>query len=216
MSAAIVPTATVSTSEDYKATLERIHQFGATHIHVDISDGVFAPVELLGADKIWWPQGWTVDVHAMVSQPSLYYQQLIALKPSLITFHAEVNEDLLPIMQQIKQVGIKAGIALLKPTVPSDVAPLIEASDHVMIFSGELGKYGGTASMMQLEKVRLIKNINASVEIGWDGGVSIENAFSLSQGGVDTLNTGGAIHNATDPKVAYEALVNEVNKQGVL
>lgn len=215
MPATIVPTATVSTPEEYKATLERIHFF-ATHIHVDISDGIFAPVELLGPDKIWWPQGWVVDIHAMVSQPSLYYQQLIALKPSLITFHAEVSEDLLPIMQQIKQVGIRAGIALLRPTVPSDVAPLIEAADHVMIFSGELGKYGGTASMMQLEKVRLVKNINNTVEIGWDGGVSIENAFTLSQGGVDMLNTGGAVHKAADPKAAYEALVTEVNKQGVL
>jgi len=130
MPAVIVPTATVSTPDDYKATLERIHLF-ANHIHIDISDGVFAPVELLGPDQIWWPQGWTIDIHAMVSQPSLYYQQLIALKPNLITFHAEVKEDLLPIMQQIKQVGIRAGIALLRPTVPSDVAPLIEAADHI-------------------------------------------------------------------------------------
>ena len=85
-----------------------------------------------------------------------------------------------------------------------------------MIFSGDLGKYGGNASMMQLEKVRLVKNINASVEIGWDGGVTVENAFSLAQGGVDVLNSGGAIQKATDPQKAYETLVNEVNRQGVM
>ena len=56
-----------------------------------------------------------------------------------------------------------------------------------MIFSGELGRFGGTASLMQLEKIRLIKAINPSVEIGWDGGVAVDNAYSLVQGGVNVL-----------------------------
>jgi ribulose-phosphate 3-epimerase len=211
----IVPCVTVSTPEDYKASLERVHLF-AQRIHVDISDGVFAPIALLDPSQIWWPQEWQVDVHAMVSRPSQYIAQLIALKPSLITLHAETEEDIVPLMQQIKQVGIRAGVALLRSTVPSDVSAAIEQADHVMIFSGDLGKYGGTASMMQLEKVRLVRGINAGVEIGWDGGVSIENAFSLAQGGVDVLNTGGAVQKAADPKAAYEALVAEVNKQGVM
>jgi len=211
----IVPCVTVSTPEDYKASLERVHLF-AQRIHVDISDGVFAPIALLDPSQIWWPQEWQVDVHAMVSRPSQYIAQLIALKPSLITLHAETEEDIVPLMQQIKQVGIRAGVALLRSTVPSDVSAAIEQADHVMIFSGDLGKYGGTASMMQLEKVRLVRGINAGVEIGWDGGVSIENAFSLAQGGVDVLNTGGAVQKAADPKAAYEALVAEVNTQGVM
>lgn len=213
--ATIVPCVTVSTPEDYKASLERIHTF-ATRIHIDISDGQFAPIELLAPNQIWWPQEWQIDIHAMVNQPSLYVPQLITLKPNMITLHAEAQEDILPWLQQIKQVGIRAGVALLRSTVPSDVAGLIEAADHVMIFSGELGKYGGSASMMQLEKVRLVKNINAGTEIGWDGGVSVENAFSLAQGGVDVLNTGGAIQKADDPKAAYDALVAEVNRQGAM
>lgn len=215
MSAAIVPCVTVSTPEDYKSSLERVHLF-AQRVHVDISDGSFAPVTLIDPAQIWWPEGWLVDIHAMVAKPSLYLPQLLNLKPNMITLHVEAEEDLLPLLQQIKQVGIRAGIALMRSTVPSEVAGLIEASDHVMIFSGDLGHYGGTASMMQLEKVRLIKTINAGVEIGWDGGVTMENAFSLAQGGVDILNSGGAIQSATDPKAAYESLVTEVNKQGVM
>jgi pentose-5-phosphate-3-epimerase len=85
-----------------------------------------------------------------------------------------------------------------------------------MIFSGELGKHGGTASMMQLEKVRLIRAIRQDVEIGWDGGVNIENAYSLAQGGVDVLNVGGTIAGAVDPKSAYDTLVTEINKHGVI
>lgn len=211
----IAPCVTVDTPEAYKASLENIHLF-AKRIHVDVSDGVFAPIKLLDVNQIWWPQEWQVDIHAMVAGPSQYVTSLIALKPYTIIFHAETQEDLLPIMQHVKQYGIRVGVALLRTTVPSDIAGLIEAADHVMIFSGELGKYGGTASLMQLEKVRLVRNINPAVEIGWDGGVNIENAFSLAQGGVDVLNVGGAIQKTANPQAAYTALVNEINKQGVI
>jgi 3-keto-L-gulonate-6-phosphate decarboxylase len=70
--------------------------------------------------------------------------------------------------------------------------------------------------MMQLEKIRLIKNINSAVEIGWDGGITTENAFSLMQGGVEVFNVGGAIQKAADPQVAYTNLVKEVNKTGAV
>lgn len=211
----VAPCVTVSDPEEYKASLERIHLF-AQRIHVDISDNTFAPTTLLPPNQIWWPQEWQVDIHAMVAKPSQYLPTLIALKPHMIVFHAEAEEDLLPMIQQVKQYGIKVGVALLKPTVPSDIAMLLEAADHAMIFSGELGTYGGSASLMQLEKVRLIKAINAGLEIGWDGGGSVENAFSLAQGGVDVLNVGGAIQKAADPQAAYTAIVNEINKQGVI
>ena len=211
----IVPTVLAETPEDYKASLEKVHTF-ATRIHVDITDGNFAPSKTVAVNQIWWPQEWQTDIHAMVNDPTQYVDQLLALKPHLIIFHAEVKIDLLPVLQKIKAAGVKAGISLLRRTVPADVAPLIEAADHVMVFSGELGKYGGTASLMQLEKVRLIKNINAGVEIGWDGGVAVENAFSLAQGGVDVMYVGSAIQKADDPHTAYDILVKEVNRQGTL
>jgi ribulose-phosphate 3-epimerase len=96
------------------------------------------------------------------------------------------------------------------------VEPLIKEADHVMIFSGDLGKFGGTASLMQIEKVRLIKRIKPNVEIGWDGGVKAENAYTLSQGGVDVLNVGGAISQAANPAEEYNRLVREINKHGVI
>lgn len=215
MSAVIAPAVLAATPEDYKASLERVHTF-ATRIHIDITDGMFAPTQTVLTNQVWWPQEWQIDIHAMVADPAQYVDALIALKPSLVIFHAEVQTDLLSVLQKLKASGVRAGVALQRPTVPSEVAQLIEAADHVMIFSGDLGRYGGTASMMQLEKVRLVKTINAGVEIGWDGGVSIDNAFSLAQGGVDVLNVGGAIQKAADAPAAYEALVKEVSKQGVM
>lgn len=211
----IVPTVLAATPEDYKAHLEKVHTF-ATRIHVDLSDGNFAPTATVNASQIWWPQEWTTDIHAMVADPAQHVDALIALKPNLIIFHVEVKTDLLPVLQKVKASGIKAGVSLVRATVPADVAPLIEAADHVMIFSGTLGQYGGTASLMQLEKVRLVKNINAGAEIGWDGGVAMENAFSLAQGGVDVLYVGSAIQKAADPKATYDALLTEVTRQGAM
>lgn len=211
----IAPAITVETAEAYKASVERLQGF-ATRVHVDISDGEFAPSFLLGEDQLYFPANWQVDIHAMVARPSEHLARLIALKPSLIIFHAEISEDRAALIAQIKQAGIRAGVALLRTTVPASVADVIRLADHVMIFSGELGKYGGKASLMQLEKVRLVKAINPAVEIGWDGGVSLENAYTLTQGGVDVLNTGGAIASTDNPAGVYDALTKEINKHGVI
>jgi len=211
----IAPAILAETPDDYKAMVERIHPF-AQRVHVDVCDGEFAPSFTVGAAQVWWPQEWTVDIHAMVARPSEHLETLISLKPHLIIFPAEVQEDIVPVLQHVKQFGIKAGVALLRSTVPSTVKAAIEAADHVMIFSGELGKYGGTASLMQLEKVRLIRMLHQDVEIGWDGGANVENAYSLAQGGVDVLNVGGVIAKSDDPQATYTALVNEINKHGVI
>lgn len=211
----IVPTIMAETVDQLRDATARLQTF-ARRVHIDISDGEFAPTFLLNEAQLFWPQGWEVDVHAMVARPSEHLAQLIQLKPSMVILHAEAQEDITPHLAALKQAGIKAGVALLKTTVPATVQAAILAADHVMVFSGDLGKFGGTASMMQLEKVRLIKKIKPNVEIGWDGGVNIDNAYTLTQGGVDVLNVGGEIANATDPADMYNKLVKEINKHGVI
>jgi len=211
----IVPCITVETAQEFKASVETLQPF-ASRVQIDISDGEFAPRALFPAEQLWWPKNWTVDIHAMVARPIEYVDNLINLKPNLIIFHAETGVNLMPVFEKIHFAGIKTGIALLKKTVPANVIELIKKVDHILVFSGDLGHYGGTASMMQLEKVRLIRSIKPEIEVGWDGGVNLENAFTLSHGGVDVLNVGGAIANAEDPVQAYYALNQEINKRGVI
>lgn len=213
--AVIAPTMLCETEDDYKATVERLHPF-AQRVHIDLTDGEFAPTFTVGVNQLWWPQEWIVDIHAMVAHPSQYVDALIQLHPSTVIFHAEASEDLAPSIAKLKQAGVKAGIALLKPTVPSEVSNYIEIADHVLVFSGDLGHYGGTASLMQLEKVRLVRKIHPEVEIGWDGGANAENVFSLAQGTVDVINCGGAINKAADPAAAYKQMVDEINKHSVI
>ena len=211
----IAPAQLCETEDEYKATVERLHHF-AKRVHIDLTDGQFAPSFTVGVNKLWWPQEWEVDIHAMVTNPSQYVPTLIQLKPTSIILHAEAGEDLRPSIAAIKQAGIKAGVALLKTTVPSSVQEYIEQANHVLIFCGELGQYGGTASLMQLEKVRLVRSIHPEVEIGWDGGANPENAFSLAQGTVDVINVGGAINTAANPAEVYNKMVSEINKHSVI
>lgn len=211
----IAPAVLADSAENYKAQVERLVGVGE-RVHIDIADGEFAPSLTLSASQVWWPKEWQADIHAMVARPSEHLDVLTHLKPHLVIFHAETTEDVIPSLKRLKKVGIKAGLALLKTTVPSIVAEAIKESDHVMIFTGNLGQYGGQASLMQLEKARLIRIIKPDVEIGWDGGANLENAYSLSQGGIDVLNVGGALATAADPRDMYSRLVNEVNKQGVI
>ena len=215
MSGVITPTILAETAEQYKEQVERVTGF-AERVHIDLSDGEFAPTFTISVSELWAPVGWLVDVHVMANDLNEYVPKLIALRPNLIVVHAEAKSDVVAVLRQIKQAGIRAGLALLRPTVPRTVEEMIKEAEHVMIFSGELGRFGGTASLMQLEKIRLIKAINSNIEIGWDGGVTTENAYSLVQGGINVLNVGGAIQKASDPHLVYTRLQEEINKTGVL
>lgn len=155
-------------------------------------------------------------MHVMYAQPDAHLPSLIELKPSLIIVHAEAQGELLKTIEKIHQAGIKAGVALLRSTVPEDVAGLIAVVDHVLVFSGNLGEYGGTANMLQIEKIRLIRAINPTVEVGWDGGANISNAYTLALGGVDVVNVGSALVNATDPAETFRQLDFEVHRKDVI
>lgn len=211
----IAPAVLAENTIAYKEQMDRIAGF-AERVHIDITDGEFAPTFTVGINDLWAPEGWLVDVHVMAHNLQEYVPKLIALRPNMIIVHAEARSDVLGALNQIKQADIRAGLALLRPTVPRTVEQLIQTAEHVLIFSGELGRFGGTASLMQLEKIRLVKGINPQAEIGWDGGVTVDNAYSLVQGGVDILNVGGAIQKSSDPRGTFARLQQEINKTGVL
>lgn len=212
----ITPAILATNPEEYKEQVEKIFPF-AERVHIDVTDGEFAPNLTLPETQIWWPQEWKVDIHMMVARPSEHIDAIIQLNPNMVVFHSEVEEDLVPIFERLKnETMIKPGLALLRSTVPETVAPAIKAAEYILIFSGNLGEMGGVANMMQLEKIRLIKAINSNVEIGWDGGANLSNVFNLTQSGVDVVNVGAAIMQAQDPEQAYHQMETEINRKGAI
>lgn len=211
----IVPTITTDNPSDFSANLEKFSKF-SKRIQVDASDGSFAPTQLVPLTGMTLPDGVSIDLHVMSARPSEHLQQILALKPSLCILHAEADDNLAGIFEQLKTAGIKTGLALLKPTFPGNISSLISSVDHVMIFAGELGSQGGNIDMMQAEKVPLIRQIKPDLEIGWDGGINLSNVRALAHDGIDVLNVGSAITRAEDPAAMYQSLVVEAEKKGVL
>lgn len=202
----IVPCVTATDPHQYREQMARIAPF-ATRVHIDFSDGKFSPVKLINPIQAYWPEGIAADLHLMMERPADHLETVISLTPQMVIIHAEAEGDLAGMVLQLRALGIKTGLALLQKTQPIAVKNLLGDVDHVLIFSGDLGHFGGTADMELLKKVRDIKSINPIIEIGWDGGVNADNAAQLALGGVDVLDTGGAIQTSEDPAGAYKKLV---------
>ena len=213
--AVIVPTITTDNTATFGANLAKFGQF-SKRIQVDASDGSFAPTTLVPLASMEFPADLQIDLHLMSARPSEHLQQILALKPALCILHAEADDNLAGIFEQLKSAGIKTGLALIKTTFPGRVQNLIQSVDHVMIFAGELGRQGGNIDLMQTEKVPLIRAIKPELEIGWDGGVNLSNVRALAHADIDVLNVGSAITQSEDPAAMYQSLIAESEKKGVL
>ncbi len=209
--AVICPTVTALTVDDYGRQIDRIAGF-AERIHVDLMDGVFAPTRSVNPIQSWWPKDIQTDIHLMFKKPLEHIETLVSLKPSMVIIHTEAEGDLIGFLDHLKKFGIKVGVALLAPTMPDDVTSLIEHADHVLIFSGDLGHFGGKVDPVLLEKAARIREINPSVELGWDGGANEETVEMLASGGIDVINVGGAIQRSENPEEAYATLVAKLPK----
>ncbi len=201
----ICPTITADNLHDYNMYIHRVSMF-ATRLHIDLSDGIFAPRKLLPIDHVWWPGGVRADLHVMYRQPFLHLNAFLALKPQLVIVHAEAEGDFMGFAKSLHRHGIEVGVALLPATQPETIQPAMELIDHVLIFSGDLGRYGGVADLGLLGKVKTLLELKPQLEIGWDGGINDKNALELMRGCVDVLNVGSFIHDASDPPAAHAKL----------
>lgn len=211
----IVPAILTDNKQDFRAQVERINVF-TRRVQIDVTDGVFAPTQTLDITNIWWPRNWQADLHLMATNPSEHLDTILKLSPSLCILHAEANEDLMPSFAALKEAGIKTGVALLPGTFPGNVKQYIDVVDHVLIFAGQLGMQGNPADLMQMEKIPLVRNMKPEVEIGWDGGANMTNVRALAHADLDVINVGAAISQAENPAAAFQELVAEIDKNGVV
>lgn len=200
--AVVSPAILASDSADYHQQIKNVAHF-AKRIHIDLSDGRFAPHPTIVAEQAWWPVGVKADFHLMYKEPLKVVSELLSHQPNLIIVHAEAEGDFAAFASQCHQKGVKVGVALLPPTSAEIITPAIGIIDHVLIFSGQLGTFGGQADLNLLQKARQLKKSKPGLEIGWDGGINEHNAHQLVSGGVDVLYSGGFIQQADNPQTAY-------------
>jgi ribulose-phosphate 3-epimerase len=209
MTTTICPAVLASTPEEYRHQMTRIAQF-ATRVHIDLADGRFAPAKTIAIDQAWWPGGVRADLHVMYQKPFEHYKTFLSLGPQMVIVHAEGEGNFVPFAELMHRHGIEIGVALKPETPVSLLRPALEWIDYVLIFSGDLGHFGGQADLALLDKAKLLRQLKPQLEIGWDGGINNTNARALAMGGVDVLNVGGFIQHASDPRMAYGALKRAV------
>lgn len=211
----IIPTILTGDPAEYAKFIQLYPTF-AKRIQIDIADGTFVATTTIPVSSISaLPPNIQFDLHMMVVHPSQYLADILRLKPSMVIFHAEAGESLLPTFAELHKAGIKTGVALMQSTYPGNAKAYIDAVDHVLIFAGKLGKQGGTADLLQIEKVKLIHAINPNVEIGWDGGVNLDNVRAIAHAEINAINVGSFISMNPNPADAYQKLVEEADKTGV-
>lgn len=186
--AEIVPTILAITPGEYHERLEAVKPH-AKRIHVDICDGDFAPNATIDLAQVYVPEGYELDLHLMVQNPFSHLNSALALKPSLIIIHAEVEGNYVNTIKEIQSFGVDAGVAFLPETQVEDHAELVRLADHVLVFTGDLGHYGGDLDHDQLHKVADARAINPNVETSIDGGVNPDNVDELE---ADVLYVGSA------------------------
>lgn len=212
----IVPAVLAETPQHYQHDLE-IATSVSDRIQVDLVDGEFAGNRTINVVQAHWPDTVRADLHLMHHDPYEHTSTLIAQQPHVAIVHAEARElsssRLDDMRRRLQESGIKFGIALLPETPVTDIERRLEEIDHVLVFTGELGHYGGQLRSDCLSKISRVKRINPAMEVGVDGGITEETAASAIHAGADVLNVGGFIQNATHPQKAYATLEKIINDQ---
>ncbi len=202
----ICPTVLASDAHDYQTQINKVASF-ASRIQIDLTDGVFAESPTIALEQVWVPDGLKADLHLMYKTPADFLDEAIKLKPHMIIVHAEADGNFVKIADKIHNAGINVGVAILPKTSTHTIKPSLSVMDHVLIFSGDLGKFGGVADLDLLKKIVQLKEWKDDLEFGWDGGINDSNAKQLVAGGVRVLNVGGYIQNSPTPKQNYDKLV---------
>lgn len=205
----ICPTVLAESEGEYAAQIKNIAEF-AKRIQIDLMDGDFAGPKSLDLDKVWWPSGVAADIHLMYRQPMDCLKWLHHLKPHMVIIHAEADVHHMQMAAELHTEGIEAGLAVLPQTPISEIEDILSSFDHLLIFSGDLGRFGGNADLSLASKIKAARSHHPDLEIGWDGGVNPENAVRLVELGVDVLNAGGYIQNANDPAASYDRIVRAI------
>lgn len=205
MTATICPAVTAATPDEFRKQIEKATAV-AVRLHLDVSDGLLTPSKLIEIEELWWPGNARADIHVMYKRPFEHAALLLNLRPQLIIVHAEAEGDFVTFAKKAHSQGVEVGVALQQDTQPEVLQQALEYIDHVLIFSGKLGYFGGAVDLTLLEKAQRLRTMKPQLEIGWDGGVKPENVRQLADGGIDVINSGGFFQQSGDPHEAYQSL----------
>ena len=192
-----------------------LNESQADWYHLDVMDGRFVPNISFGPMLIDFFRKATTkycDVHLMIEEPERFVEAFHKAGADGITVHLEASRHLHRTLQQIRSLGIKAGVAINPHTPVDSLSDILIDADLVCIMSVNPGFGGQQFIPHTLEKVRQLRqqidaqHLNTLIEV--DGGVTLDNAPALIEAGAHVLVAGNTVFKSADPKATIAALKN--------
>ena len=193
--------------------IELINKSNADWFHLDVMDGVFVPNITFGSPVLDIFKNYAkkpLDIHLMIVNPENYIDKFSSYNPDIITIHMEAVNDISAVLKKIKNLNIKAGLAINPDTPIKHLEPYINEIDMVCLmgvfpgFSGQ--KFINKTNSRLIDLKNLIESKKSKVLIQIDGGVDLTNVKELSKLGADILVSGSCIFKSKHPRKIIDSL----------
>lgn len=211
--ALIAPSLLSANFLDLETDCKMLNESEADWYHLDVMDGRFVPNISFGPMIVEFFRKATTkvcDVHLMIEEPGKFAEQFKNAGADNLSVHIEACPHLHRNIQQIKSLGMKAGVAINPHTPVSELADVLADIDLVCMMSVNPGFGGQKFIQHTIEKIKQLrkmideKGLNVHIEI--DGGVTLENASSIVAAGANVLVAGNAVFKASDPREVIQLL----------
>lgn len=211
----IAPSLLASDFLNLQSECNMLNKSNADWFHLDVMDGRFVPNISFGPMIVEYFRKATTkvcDVHLMIEEPEKYAEQFKNAGADHLSVHIEACRHLHRNIQQIKSLGMKAGVAINPHTPVSELRDILGDIDLVCMMSVNPG-FGGQKfidhTLTKIKQLRSMideRNLNVLIEI--DGGVTLENAPSIVAAGADVLVAGNTVFKSAHPKDTISKLKN--------
>ena len=202
----IAPSLLAANFLNLDAECKMLNKSEADWFHLDIMDGRFVPNISYGPMLVEVFRKATTkvcDVHLMIEEPGNYAEHFKKAGADNLSVHIEACQHLHRNIQQIKSLGMKAGVAINPHTPVSALSDILADIDLVCMMSVNPGFGGQKFIPYTLEKIKQLRKMiderGLTVHIEIDGGVTVENASSIIAAGADVLVAGNTVFKSADP-----------------
>lgn len=213
--AIIAPSLLASDFLNLEAECKMLNESMADWYHLDVMDGRFVPNISFGPMLVEFFRKATTkvcDVHLMIEEPGNYAEAFKKAGADILSVHIEACPHLHRNIQQIKSLGMQAGVAVNPHTPVETLKDILADIDLVCLMSVNPGFGGQSFIPHTLHKIKQLREMiderSLKVKIEVDGGVTLENAKSIIDAGADVLVAGNTVFKSADPIATIAALKN--------